>query len=361
MKIIAFIGGGRAGIDFLQSLFDSHSQVSQLPGYFFFDEFWSKIKKKNIKPNDIAEEFISDYQHFFDSRLNLRERHHMLGENKNSFYTVDKKSFKDSFSNLFQNQEINKKNILYNLHLAYSQSSGEDLKEKKIIILNLHQIFRLKTLEGFDYEVVYTIRHPIASLSSETKHWLKYENGKHLSPWSLYFHIDRVFNGLKDVLDIKAKIHIVQLELLHRRNLEVMKDLTKRFKINFEDILTKSTYHGKLWWGDMVSGRDLNGVNPNFKNNIDYKLFYKKDIMCIEKYLKSFMIKYDYDFFEKKSNSELIKILPLKIEIKLLKKIILSFRIKESITFVYYFLKRVRLMKKDIYETLSLPNPAGKQ
>ena len=46
MKIIAFIGGGRAGIDFLQSLFDSHSQVSQLPGYFFFDEFWSKIKKK---------------------------------------------------------------------------------------------------------------------------------------------------------------------------------------------------------------------------------------------------------------------------------------------------------------------------
>ena len=34
MKILAFIGGGRAGIDFLQSLFDSHPEISQLPGCF---------------------------------------------------------------------------------------------------------------------------------------------------------------------------------------------------------------------------------------------------------------------------------------------------------------------------------------
>ena len=173
MKIIAFIGGGRAGIDFLQSLFDCHPEVSKFPGYFFYDEFFQKVKNQN-KIDHIADTFISDYEHFFDSRLNLRERHHMLGENKNSYYFVDKKIFKEHFIKLSNNKSIDKKDILYNLHYAYSLASGEDLKTKKIIILNLHQIFRIKILENLDYEIVYTIRNPIASLSSETKHWLKY-------------------------------------------------------------------------------------------------------------------------------------------------------------------------------------------
>ena len=47
MKIIVLIGGGRTGIDFLQSLFDQHSEVSQLPGVFYFDEFWKDIKNEN--------------------------------------------------------------------------------------------------------------------------------------------------------------------------------------------------------------------------------------------------------------------------------------------------------------------------
>ena len=49
MKIIAFIGGGRAGIDFLQRLFDCHPEVSQFPGHFIYDEFFQKVKiLKNI-------------------------------------------------------------------------------------------------------------------------------------------------------------------------------------------------------------------------------------------------------------------------------------------------------------------------
>ena len=47
MNIIVLIGGGRTGIDFLQSLFDQHSQVSQFPGVFFFDEFWKIIQNEN--------------------------------------------------------------------------------------------------------------------------------------------------------------------------------------------------------------------------------------------------------------------------------------------------------------------------
>ena len=85
MKIIVLIGGGRSGIDFLQSLFDQHPEVSQLPGVFYFDKFWKEVKnEKNI--GVIPKKFTQDYEKFFDSRLNKMERHYMLGKDKNSYY-----------------------------------------------------------------------------------------------------------------------------------------------------------------------------------------------------------------------------------------------------------------------------------
>ena len=94
MKFVIILACGRSGATLLQSLFDKHSEISQLPGHFFFDEFWSKIIKKNQMGN-IADQFTLDYERFFDSRLNVMERHHMLGEGRNGYYLVDKKAFKD--------------------------------------------------------------------------------------------------------------------------------------------------------------------------------------------------------------------------------------------------------------------------
>jgi hypothetical protein len=359
MKILALTGIGRSGLDLFHSLLDSHPEVAQFPGCFFFDEFWLKIiNQKNL--SNIANKFILDYKKFFDSRLNLPERHYMLGENKNSFYLVDEKKFRQHFIKLFENKEINKKNVLYNLHFAYSLASEENLEKKKIIILNLHHIYRLKILKEFDYEVIYTIRDPIAALCSATKHRLKYNDGRDINPWSLYFHIERIFNGLRTVTKLGVKAHIVQLELLHRQNIKVMKEVAEKFNINYNQKSTSSTYHGKLWWGDKLSGKDLNGINPDFKNNIDYNFFYKKDIQCFEKYLNFFMKKYNYQIFEKKLRFSAIKILPLKIEIEVWKKTILSMRIKEILSIFYYWIKRINLMKDDIYKNINFPDPIGK-
>ena len=359
MKILVLTGNGRSGLDFLQSLFDNHPEVSQFPGCFFFDDFWSKIQNESNLDN-IANKFILTHKNFFDSRLNLVERHHMLGENKKSFYLVDKKKFKEHFIIFFHNQKINKKNVFYNLHYAYSLASGENINIKKIIVLNIHQIFRLKILEEFDYEVIYTIRNPIAALCSITKHWLRYKKGKYVNPWSLYFHIERIFNGLKTLLKLKTKTHVVQLELLHQKNVKVMREIATKFNISNNQNLTISTYHGKLWWGDMLSAKDLNGVNPNFKNNTDYNFFYKKDIQCLEKYLKTFMNKYNYEISEKNLKFSAIKILPLKVEMEVWKKTILTMNIKEILSIFYYWIKRINLMKINISENIDFPDPIGK-
>jgi hypothetical protein len=54
---------------------------------------------------------------------------------------------------------------------------------------------------------------------------------------------------------------------LHKFPQEILLDFCKKFGITFQQSLLKSTYHGKQWWGDRVSGQFL----KNFNSNIDQK------------------------------------------------------------------------------------------
>ena len=57
-KIVLIVAGGRTGSDFLQSLFDSHEEILQLPGIFKYLDFWNNIKKlKNYE--EIGKFFIT--------------------------------------------------------------------------------------------------------------------------------------------------------------------------------------------------------------------------------------------------------------------------------------------------------------
>ena len=48
MKIVVLLAAmTRGGIDLFQSLLDNHSEILQLPGKFYIDEFLKKIKNKN--------------------------------------------------------------------------------------------------------------------------------------------------------------------------------------------------------------------------------------------------------------------------------------------------------------------------
>ena len=130
MKIYCLLGVGRSGVDFLQSLFDGHSQISQLPGVFYYQIFWNNLNKKT--KHQIAEEFIKKHLRFFDSKIYTQERHDQLGKNRNESFNVNKNTFKKTFIKLCENP-LDKEKVLINLHLAYSKASGESIKKKKII------------------------------------------------------------------------------------------------------------------------------------------------------------------------------------------------------------------------------------
>ena len=360
MKIVVLIAGGRAGTDFFQSLLDRHTSISQLPGSFAFDQFW--IKSKNEKSLEkIAEMFINDYKHFFDSRLNILERHHALGDERKSFYLVDKKLFIRHFINIIKSNNFNQSQLLVSLNLAYSASSGEDLSTKQIIVLNLHHLYRINFLKELDFEIIYSIRDPLSNYTSVMNELLSYQNRKQMTPWAYYFHLNRMFNGLKDAINSTKKVHVIKLDKLHTDNVKVMKNFCSIFNIQYKDSLTESTYHNKKWWGDATSKNFLDGVNPNFADQYDKGLFFEKDIMCLEYYLNSFITKYNYPITSGSTKCKLLKYLPLKGEFMVWKKTITTFSIKNFLSIFVYWIKRVNLMNSKIYQNINYPDPIGEQ
>ena len=73
------------------------------------------------------------------------------------------------------------------------------------------------------------------------------------------------------------------------------------------------------------------------------------------------MNKYNYEISEKNLKFSAIKILPLKVEMEVWKKTILTMNIKEILSIFYYWIKRINLMKINIIENIDFPAPNGKQ
>ena len=130
-----------------------------------------------------------------------------------------------------------------------------------------------KYLNFKNVSIIFTYRHPVASISSAVKNWLAFRDGKYFFPGGLYFQFNIVTNGISDLIKLKQKIYIIQLEKLHRENRRVISDFCRVYKIKYENSMKECTFLGYKWWGDSVSGRWLNGINKNFQNKIDKNFF----------------------------------------------------------------------------------------
>lgn len=342
MKIFLLLGIGRSGTDFLQSLFDKHPEISQFPGVFFFYNFYKKIKNKN--KNQIAKKFVNEHERFFNSKIYKQERHDELGKNRNEHFTVSKKKFIKKFVQLCKKTK-DIRDIFVNLHLAYSAASGENTSKKKIIVLNVHNIENIPFLEIFDYKIILTLRNPISSISSSISHWLSYSK-KNVDLWWLYYQINRLVNLIGECMKFKKKIFIVRLDLLHKKNSLVMKKILKIMNIKYHSNLKKSTYHGKFWWGDKLSGKNLNGINKNFKETYNPKVFFTKDIVYLEYCLNFYYKVYKFKkIYEKIRFKNIHKLMPLKIELIVWKNLITNLNFVQLFLIPYYYIKRIKVLK----------------
>tara|TARA_Y100001970_G_C14222213_1_gene853377 strand:+ start:1430 stop:2527 length:1098 start_codon:yes stop_codon:yes gene_type:complete len=362
MKLVVILACmSRGGIDFFQSLLDQHSEISQFPGSFYVDEFL-KIIKNERNSEIIARKFIENYEEFFDSRsykkgvakVGRYERHNYLGEDKKSYYTVDKSQFKNNFIKIIKEETGDIRKVIIALNLAYSKASGEDLDKKKLVVLNLHHFFRFNSIKNIDFDIVCTIRDPIDSYSSFMKNLAYYEQD-YLDAWRFNFHLERTFSHLKKTSELKKKTFVIKLEDLHLKNSGIMNNFCKTFNIKYENVMENSTYHGFQWWGDSLVKKDLRGINKNFRSNIDDKFFYQKDICYIEKKLENFYKKYGYPKRCRKSILLISYFLPLKVEIINFKESLKRFNFKNFIFCIYYYLKRISKFSETEYSEKQYP------
>jgi|TARA_B100000780_G_scaffold267993_1_gene225551 hypothetical protein len=358
MKILLLAGGARAGVDLFQSLLDGHEQILQFPGVIYINSELEKILSKKSK-KEMAQTFIKQYPVFFDSRIKSRERHHMLGEKKNSFYKVNKKKFIQRFISFSKNEILYAKDKkfqnLYLLHKAYD--FNYEKKEKKILIINAHIIpfvvnFK-KLFKNIDYEIIHTIRHPLSSISSTVKNWLKYKNGINLNPKELFYNLDLIFFGFQKLKKLNKKLHVIQLEKLHQNVNSVMRYFCQIYNLKFSSSLKESTYHKLKWWGDIISGKDLNGVNKNFKISYDSSLFENKDLFYIKNLMNNKLKKYNYKI--EISKKYFIHFMPLKCELIVWKNTIKNKKIKHILSIPYFYLKRILIFNKIFIKDIVLP------
>jgi len=346
MKLIILIAGGRTGSGLLQSLFDGHSQVCQLPLEFYYDDFWEKIQKLKKNYNLISEKFLEEHPGFFNSKKNKDERHDKLGEKKNQSFKVDSSIFIRELNKRTREKKISFMSLLIDIHYAYCLAKKENIKSKKYILLHLHHRHRLKVFSKYNYSIIYTVRDPIANISSSF-------SGNNLSrvrynPEKFFFMIDKILNGIYDLQNFNRKIFVIKLENLHTQNKYLIRKLCKFLGIKYSKILLNSTINGLKWWGDVQSVKYLNALNPNFKNNPELKYFFQKDINILNHYLfdQKLFFKYGIKVNEKIKKLEFSKYLPLKMEILLWIKLIKQLSFRNILYIPKFWWKRVGCMKE---------------
>lgn len=363
MKIVILFTGGRSGSDLLQSLLDTHQQVLQFPGILHFDKKFSKIFEE-ILAKKIAEKFIKLNQHFFDSRKNIRERHHQLGIKKKSYYKIDKRLFIKNFIFFYKKTKQTNFDKLVCLHLAYNYKKfNKNINKKfkkKIIFIHLHifEYFKnfIKVFDDKNIKILITYRDPLASLCSAMKKWLRYKNGTIMTPKNIYSNYQIHFNIFNNLKNYKDKIRIVKLEDLHHNSRNTLKKLSKFINIEFSPVLLKSTFLGKKWWGDAISKNFLNGLNPKFKNSIDQNFFRINVINFLEKKIMPILNKYNYPIRSKNIDNNFFTIFFLFNFEKIFYKIYLKkFNLKLLLISFFYYFKRVFFFIKYKIEPNNLP------
>jgi hypothetical protein len=330
-KVLLVVGGGRVGSDFFQSLLDGHYQILQVTGACFLHHWWKEAKCKD-KLSDLIDEFIwytrfpSNHIAKFKSYYNKQERWDQLGINKDDFFEVDINSFKVYMLNILANKELNSRNFILAVHLAYGLATGVDIKKTKILFYHAHQIEQLKDFrDDFpDFDVVCSIRELRNALVSSVDHWKKYDILNTYNMKSFYYFINRIFNGAEPLSQYTKNFKSLKLEDLHLFSKEVLEEFCKMYSLEFQNSMFESSYQGKKWWGDLLSGKYLDGFNDNIKNKKWKNRLFSYDNFLIEFILEERLKHYGYPIENKLSRFHLIPafflaFLPMKYELEIFK------------------------------------------
>lgn len=366
IPMVAIITTGRTGSDFLQSLLDSHPEVSTFNGHFavYTEFFEDSITMNSGSPRvcDIADEFIGKYIYKLISRYDIQEAKDKLGEDFNESFRINTSEFKKNMVLLMGEEDINSHNILLAIYGAYSLGIGQDISKLKIILHHPHLDFEFDLFyKDFpNTRIIFTSRDPRANFCSHVEHFRKYypshDNQRHLYNC---FKMALEDSELADYYGLQYTA--TRLEDLPRR--DILEKLAEWLNINFENSMLESTWNGLAWHGDRISEKvfESKGWTKDRAEN-----GWENRLGKLDKYVLNYLMnsRLEHYLYSVKKISFLDSILvfvliifPLRFERRFLSFSYIRNRISKNKTNqlfqtpIYYF-KRVLLSYKFYFRTL---------
>lgn len=340
-QVAALVGVGRTGTKFLQSYLDNHQNVLMVPGYplmYLYPHFddWCKQFSESLSWERIIGLFCEKHASVLDSRkvrgLSGLER---LGPERNEHIEIDEPMFREYLRAILDGFPVRRRSFLLAVHYAYGLCKKWDLKSKTVLFYHIHCPGSLPELvEDFpDLKLIYMVRDSGATLHSMIRMLGVVDRAKLNMTDSLRllgrtfwlscsYQFD-TFDCLKDYLDEK-QARTVRLDDLC--GLEyTMRNLAGWLEIDFNETMLKSTFDGKLWWGDAATVKSANGFNNDALSDKWKKSISKFDLFVIEGVSFHFFEKYKYKRIMYKHDTFINRILlflailaPTKIEWKIM-------------------------------------------
>lgn len=327
---------GRTGSDYLQCCLDSVPGLITLTGQTYFKNFFSKSKFHLIKNNKkkVINKFLISYKGLFDNDIL---------ENKK--ININKIRFKKKFLKNVQKVDLNEKNFINNIFIAFEESTRNNLSKVKSIVNHSH------SLEETEYflklfpkaKLIVTVRDPLENLRSGIVNWKKFTNNN-LNRSHNYFYTYRILRDLKFSEKIKNKKFYVKLE--NSFKLTEKKKILKFLNLNYSKKINTATYNGIPWIGDKLSQTRTNdgSFNKNILNKKAHEFFTKKDLFLLKYFYRSYQ-KFGYH----KNKFKFIDTLKFKV----LTFFPLSYELKEvtrypfKISNYYFIAKRIYKFLKE--------------
>jgi hypothetical protein len=295
---------GRSGSIFFQSLFDGHPQVITLPTFslsYSFPKFIERI-------SSAVDAFITSHPDIFDSSLGYfgdREKNvsDFFGDKGADHFVVDVEKFREiALCKEFQiwiesGNPISRRDFLIGLHKSYAQAWGQDTVQVKYILLHIHSYDGSHEQLLSDFPNLYLV----AMCRDPREDWLSWDKVNVIRKGEFYdrfvrkttrfLTISRYLDSTKSLfrysLQLKpGRLIILDLNRFHQLNCEAMKLLADQFEIDYVDTLLKSTFLGKLWWGNSADKIPVSGFDPNKVRYKWQKKLSKSDEMLISTVLK---------------------------------------------------------------------------